>query len=307
MDFMTYPLNGATLSRYPFKAVGDLVVFTGHEMAVVSRDGVGLLPALVSLASGSRSDVLAFLDKWGPLEHGAPDRMEKLRDVAIRERLDQRAIDDLLAVERLMQASMEASLYPVPYPTSIAAYLELAGFVHNLLSALAKLRVNPNAKPEEVLPASWTLEHFLPPDGVDDGAEAIVCEIPSLLRAQNEHGPRRIAAGYGLQQIIRFVAEDTIQRMWSVEPRPGLWCDSNNDFSIELDPGSGLSIIGYQLSRLFSEASSPPALCHCGELFIPNRKPRSDQKTWCTSCRERGEPQRFASAQYRLRRSQGER
>lgn len=193
--------------------------------------------------------------------------------------------------------------FGIPLPTSITGHLELAGFLRDLLAIYAQISVGKAPESQEVLPPGWFTYGILPPDGVDDGAMAIECPVPTLLKRPDESRTSRVAVGYSLENLIRGVAQDFIERAWEAEPRPRLWADANNDFSVELDPGSGISVVGYQLSVILSSGRRPPALCHCGELFIPKRKPRSDQRVWCPKCQDLREPQRYAQAQYRARRS----
>ena len=47
------------------------------------------------------------------------------------------------------------------------------------------------------------------------------------------------------------------------------------------------------------------AICTgCGDSYIPTRKPRVDQRQFCEDCKQRGEPLRLASADYRKRKKE---
>ncbi|MDB4818316.1 hypothetical protein OAG98_01790 [Acidimicrobiales bacterium] len=219
------------------------------------------------------------------------------------------------AVKRYLEAAADDNdlVHYGPGIGSVSEYNEVAGHAQHLLRAYAYSRDNEFNKAEAELTEALLIPISFAPGPiaeVDLGETIAVLDhrmlLPTPLRSWGQGRNPDLLVGKDLTRVVAFLLEDLIAGFLNVGNAGNITCDANDNFQMVYRPSTVLGVLGLQLSVHLS-GGAPPAICSvpdCMKLYKPTRKARRDQKNYCASCRDVGEPERFASAEYRRRKQE---
>lgn len=104
-----------------------------------------------------------------------------------------------------------------------------------------------------------------------------------------------------LRDVVGGIVDDWLRRArLSVRFR---WDKEQPD--IELASADAFGAVGRQLAFALARVDGFATCAGCGTPFVPDRRPRQGERSWCAECKKRSVPEKIRQAEYRSRREKG--